>query len=87
LLAIVVSFCAVCFPGLQVLTETPLMVACWTTSLLPITLTLEPTVRAPEARAAAEAAVGVPGGSVARLGWRLSAAIPERLNGVDAELA
>ena len=82
-----VSFCAVCLPGLQVLTETPLIVACWTTSLLPITFTLEPTESAPEACPVAGATLGAPGGRVAVLGWRLSAAIPDRLNGVEVELA
>src|SRR5258708_12015516 len=82
----VVSFCAVSFPGLQVKTLTPLIVACWVTSLLPITSTFVPAVRLAADTAAPRYVVPLVTGGVATLGVRLWAGSPDRLKGVCGEL-
>src|SRR5260370_32032977 len=83
----VVSFCAVSFPGLQVLRDTRLIVACCTTSWPPITLTLAPTAgpRLPADRvAAANDAASKAGRSVEP---RLSAGRPDMAKGGRNRLA
>src|SRR5260370_8240928 len=81
----VVSFCAVSLPGLQVKTLTPLIVACWVTSLLPITSTFAPAVTLAADSAAPGEAVPLVTGEVATLGPRLWAGSPDRLKAVAAQ--
>src|SRR5258708_4635402 len=83
----VVSFWAVFLPGLHVLTETPLMTACWVTSWLLITSTLAPTLTLPPEAAACGYVMPLVAGKVAALGCRLSPASPDRPNGVDEVVA
>ncbi|HEY8837824.1 MAG TPA: hypothetical protein VIO16_09140 [Dehalococcoidia bacterium] len=63
------------------------MVACWTTSLVPITLMFDPTLTLAAAPFAEANLVPAVAGVVATLGCRLCAAMPERLKGVDELVA